>query len=139
MMWKEKYRIGIDNIDEQHEELFKRVSDFLQMVQSREDFNEKIEKIKDTMAFMQAYVVEHFDDEEVYQAKMNYPYILEHKEEHKKFKAAVGFYVEKLEKEGFTEEIIKEFGGKLMTWLIMHVAKEDVRIGEYISGQGGNL
>ena len=29
MMWKEKYRIGVDRIDEQHKELFDRVSNFI--------------------------------------------------------------------------------------------------------------
>ncbi|MDI9418646.1 MAG: hypothetical protein QM399_00480 [Bacillota bacterium] len=29
MMWKEKYRIGVEAIDNQHRELFQRVSDFL--------------------------------------------------------------------------------------------------------------
>ena len=26
MMWKEKYKIGVEHIDKQHEELFRRVS-----------------------------------------------------------------------------------------------------------------
>ncbi|HHX18374.1 MAG TPA: hemerythrin, partial [Clostridium sp.] len=27
MMWKDKYKIGVELIDKQHEELFRRVSD----------------------------------------------------------------------------------------------------------------
>ena len=137
MMWKEKYKIGIDLIDTQHEELFARVSGFIGVMQSKELWDTKIDKIKDTMNFMQEYVVKHFDDEEEYQEQMKYEYILQHKLEHKKFKSSVGVYVDRLNQEGFSEELVKEFGGKLMTWLIMHVAKEDVKIGEYMSKKGG--
>ena len=41
------------------------------------------------------------------------------------------------EKEGFNEEKIQEFGGKLMAWLIMHVGKMDQMIGEYAKSKGG--
>ena len=72
MMWKEKYKIGVDLIDE-HEELFRRVSDFTRIIRSEEDWNARIDKVKETMAFMKDYVIVHFKEEEDYQAKINYP------------------------------------------------------------------
>ena len=139
MMWKEKYKIGVPLIDEQHEELFKRVSDFLQKVQQKGLWEEKLEKVKETMDFMQEYVVVHFDDEEAYQEQVNYPDLEKHKLAHAKFKEAVGGYVSRLEQEGYSEELVQEFSGKLMTWLIMHVAASDQKIGQYVSQQGGEV
>lgn len=137
MMWKEKYKVGVTLIDQQHEELFKRVSEFIQTVQSKDDWEAKIEKVKETMVFMQEYVVIHFDEEEVYQEQINYPDIQKHKEAHAKFKEAIDNYVKLFNQEGFSEELVQEFSGKLMTWLIIHVAIMDQKIGEYVKSKGG--
>ncbi|CAK7086514.1 MULTISPECIES: bacteriohemerythrin [Tissierella] len=137
MMWKDKYKVGVELIDEQHKELFKRLSEFIQIVQSKSDWNERLDKVKETMEFMQEYVIFHFDDEEAYQEKINYPDIEIHKEAHRKFKEVINDYVKIFEQGGFTEEKIQEFSAKLMTWLIMHVGKMDQKIGEYANEKGG--
>ncbi|MGF7185854.1 hemerythrin [Desulfitispora alkaliphila] len=137
MMWKDKYKIGVPTIDQQHEELFNRVSAFIQKVNQEGDWEEKLEKVKETMAFMQEYVVFHFDDEEKYQEKINYPDLENHKEAHKKFKQAVNNYAKRLEQENYTQELVQEFSGKLMAWLIMHVAATDQKIGKYVQERGG--
>jgi len=79
MMWKEKYKIGVDLIDQQHEELFRRVSEFTRIIRSEENWDARIDKVKETMAFMKDYVVDHFNEEEAYQAKINYPELEAHK------------------------------------------------------------
>lgn len=137
MMWKDKYKIGIDEIDKQHEELFGRVSDFNQAIRSDEDWETRVNKVKETMAFMKDYIITHFNEEEAYQEEINYPYLEEHRDAHIKFKESVNNYVKIFEEEGFTEEKIQEFGGKLMTWLIMHVGNMDQKIGEYVKSKGG--
>jgi len=137
MMWKEKYKIGVDVIDKQHQELFKRVSEFLHAIQKKDQWENKMVKVKETLDFMKEYVIVHFADEEEYQEKIGYPYLEEHRDAHNKFKAGVFDYVDRFEREGFTEELVQEFGGKLMTWLIMHVAKMDQEIGNYVKSKGG--
>jgi len=139
MMWKDKYKISVGLIDQQHEELFNRVSTFIQTVQNKGVWEEKLDKVKETMAFMQDYVVVHFDDEEVYQAEINYPEIEQHKKAHVLFKEEIGKYVTLFEQEGYSEETVQEFSGKLMTWLIMHVAQMDQKIGEYVKNKGGQF
>ena len=139
MMWKEKYRVGADLIDTQHKELFHRVSNFIQTVQSPQPWEAKVEKVKETMAFMQDYVVVHFNDEERFQEKIGYPELERHRDIHARFREGVQGYVDRAAKEGFTEELIQEFGGKLMAWLIMHVAAEDQKIGAFLRSQGRQL
>lgn len=136
-MWKDKYAVGVELIDEQHKELFRRVSDFTQIIRSNENWNDKLEKVKETMSFMQEYVIVHFHDEEIYQEQINYPDIEAHKEAHSKFREGINNYVRLFKEEGFTEEKVQEFGGKLMTWLIMHVGKMDQKIGEYAKSKEG--
>lgn len=137
MMWKEKYRIGVDLIDNQHKELFNRLSEFIKIVQNDVAWEEKLDKVKETLNFMQEYVIFHFNDEEEYQEKINYPHMEEHKEAHAKFKEGINDYVEIFQEEGFTEEKMQELSAKLMTWLIMHVGVMDQKIGEYVRNQGG--
>jgi hemerythrin len=139
MMWKEKYKVGVKLIDEQHEELFKRVSDFTKIIRSKDHWEDREEKVKETMAFMEEYVVVHFNEEEVYQKEINYPEIENHKEAHAKFREGINNYVRIFQKEGLSEDKIQEFGGKLMTWLIMHVGKMDQKIGQYVNSKGGNI
>lgn len=137
MMWKEKYKVGVELIDEQHKELFGRLSEFIKHVQSDIAWEDKLDEVKETMEFMQAYVVTHFADEEVYQEEINYPHIEEHKKAHADFKEGINDYVKIFEEGGFTEEKMKEFSGKLMAWLIMHVGHMDQKIGEYVKSQEG--
>ncbi|UTW68874.1 hypothetical protein KHA80_16270 [Anaerobacillus sp. HL2] len=59
MMWKEKYKIGVPLIDQQHEELFKRVSTFIQTFR-RSKLEMKQKRVIETLDFMQDYVVVHF-------------------------------------------------------------------------------
>lgn len=138
-MWKEKYKIGVPLIDEQHKELFNRVSSFIQVVQNKDaSWDEKLQSIKDTMVFMQEYVVFHFEDEEAYQAEINYPGLEDHKKVHADFKAGVAECVQRIEEENYSQESVQDFSAKVMTWLIMHVAGVDQKIGEYVKDKGGN-
>ncbi|NLI57352.1 MAG: bacteriohemerythrin [Clostridium sp.] len=139
MMWKDKYKIGVELIDKQHEELFRRVSDFTRTIRGEEDWNARLDKVKETMLFMKDYVIDHFNEEEIYQEQINYPDIEIHKEAHAKFKEGIDNYVKIFEEEGFTEEKIQEFGGRLMAWLIMHVGNMDQKIGEYVKSKGGQI
>ncbi len=136
-MWKDSYKVGVELIDEQHKELFRRVSDFTKVIRSSDNWEDRLEKVKETLEFMQEYVVSHFHDEEVYQESIDYPGLEEHKIAHAKFKEGINEYVRLFEKEGLTENKIQEFGGKLMTWLIMHVGKMDQQIGAYARSKEG--
>jgi len=137
MMWKDRYKVGVNLIDQQHIELFRRVSDFTQAIRNEENWEDKLDKVKETLSFMQDYVIVHFDAEEAYQEEINYPGYKEHKAIHEDFKESINEYVRIFEEEGFDEDKIQQFGAKLMTWLIMHVGKMDQKIGEYVNNKGG--
>ena len=131
MLWKEKYRIGVPQIDEQHEELFKRVNDFVTTLRSEGEWNKKINKVNETLNFMKDYVVEHFRDEEQLQESIGYPDAQPHKLLHVNMVNYVVEISEKYENEGYKEELMQQFAGKLLAWLINHVAASDMKIAEY--------
>jgi hemerythrin len=81
---------------------------------------------------MGEYVVVHFDSEEEIQKKYNYSRYKEHFKTHEKFKDYVSNFKEKFEKGECDKDMIMEFSGRLLTWLISHVADDDQKIGDHI-------
>jgi hemerythrin len=142
MIWKEKYRIGVPLIDEQHQELFRRVTDFVKTLRSGDEWETKLSKVNETLAFMKDYVIIHFGDEEEFQKQIGYPGYDKHREIHQQMVKYVADVAERYEQEGYNEEIIQQFAGKLLAWLINHVAAMDLKIAEYANdpgrGEGGD-
>jgi len=132
MIWKEKYNVGNVLIDNQHKELFYRVTTFVETLRSKTAWDEKVEKVNETLDFMKVYVVNHFHDEEEYQRKVGYPQLNEHCKVHSEMVEYVVAISEQYEKEGCKEELLQQFGGKLLAWLINHVVAEDQKIAEYV-------
>lgn len=131
MLWKEKYKLGVKLIDEQHEELFKRVEDFVSILRSPKSQEEKEEKVAQTLEFMKAYVIIHFRDEEAYQKEIGYPEHEEHTQKHRDMVQYVAGIEAKYKKEGYNEQLLQQFGGRLLAWLINHVASEDIKIAAF--------
>ena len=140
MLWKDSYELGVPVIDAQHKELFRRVEPFLQVLRSETGWTEKIPKINETLDFMKMYVVEHFRDEEEYQKSVGYPGYEAHKELHNGMVNYVLEVLKKYEQSSHDEQLMQQFGGRLLAWLINHVAAEDQRIAEYAikKGMGGD-
>ncbi|HHY82968.1 MAG TPA: hemerythrin family protein [Clostridiales bacterium] len=136
MLWKESYEIGVPLIDAQHKELFRRVELFLQVLRSEVCWDEKVQKVNETLEFMKGYVVEHFRDEEEYQQSIGYPGYEAHKQLHTGMVEYVLEFSKKYEQSNNDEQLIQQFGGKLLAWLINHVAAEDQRIADYAKKKG---
>ncbi len=132
MVWKEQYAIGIETVDRQHKELFARVGDFLAAVRSATPWEEKLSKVKETIGFMQNYVVEHFNDEEAYQREIGYPDSERHRKIHEDFTVYVTECAQRFESEGYTKQGVQQFAGKLLAWLVNHVVAEDLKMAKYI-------
>ncbi|MFP4021076.1 MAG: hypothetical protein ACLFUK_05670 [Halanaerobium sp.] len=56
MIWKDEYKIGVELVDQQHKELFKRLGNFIQKVRSDKEESEKKEEVEKTLNFMGEYV-----------------------------------------------------------------------------------
>ncbi len=136
MLWKDIYELGVPAIDAQHKELFSRVEAFLQVLRSKESWEEKLPKINETLEFMKGYVVEHFHDEEEYQKKINYPKYEAHKQVHIGMVDYVLEVSKQFEESDNNENLMQQFGGKLLSWLINHVAAEDQQIADYAKKEG---
>ncbi len=78
--WDERYKLGVDVIDEQHEKLFSLVNRLYRL----EDKKNISQDIKDILHEFNDYINTHFKAEEEYMESIEYPQLQEHKEMHKK-------------------------------------------------------
>lgn len=137
MIWKEKYKIGVPQIDTQHEELFSRVTTFVETLRSDKEWDVKVASVNETLNFMKDYVVTHFRDEEAFQEKIGYPELDKHRKIHNDMVAYVGMISERCEKGDLSEILMQQFAGKLVTWLVNHVVADDQKIADYTGTRGG--
>ncbi|MDU7339179.1 MAG: hemerythrin family protein [Clostridium sp.] len=132
MLWKEKYMLGVPLIDEQHQELFRRVTDFVEIVRKPVPWEQKTERVSQTLEFMKDYVVTHFQDEENLQREVGYPELISHKKLHYEMVAYVLQISREYEENGYQEQLMQQFAGRLLAWLINHVASEDQQIANFV-------
>lgn len=134
MMWKDSYRLGVEQIDEQHMELFRMTEDLVNAVKD----GASVEVCQKALGFLKDYVIYHFRDEEAYQQSIHYCDSEAHKKEHRQFTQTVLNYEQRLTEHGFDTKIMKDLAGTVTAWLIYHVVDTDQKLvsGQKIDGAG---
>lgn len=129
----QEHTIGISEIDTQHQELLDRMDllrDYMRRGKSRD-------AIHDTLKFLEAYVVEHFDTEVKYMQRYHYPGILKHKKEHETFlKDFTAFKKQftSLQAQGeFTTFLGLDIVRKLNDWFTNHIYEVDKKMGAFLA------
>ena len=120
MEWKPSYSIGNTNIDNQHKDLIKIISDF------------KIDTpdIGRILAYLINYTGFHFSQEEAYMRQWGYPGLDEHIEIHRDLVSQLKEVLLKIKKGNHLTPI--EFYYFVTSWLNDHILGEDIKIKEYI-------
>lgn len=124
MLWKEHYKIGVETIDRQHQELFQITESLLTAVTQ----GAGAAVYEQSLAFLTRYVVEHFRDEEAYQSAIHYSGLPLHREEHAQFTRAIHAYAQRWEDSGHDPAVMKNLSGMTTAWLIYHVISADRNI-----------
>lgn len=127
IVWKDEYSVGVKVIDDQHKELFKRVNKLFDDVSKG-----NVTTVLETLDFLNSYVTYHFSAEEQLMAKANYPEIESHKNEHEWFKSEILSIREQVHKNGLGVSLTLKLNKLLVSWLINHVTKTDVKFAPYV-------
>ena len=123
MLWKESLRIGVDVVDEQHKELFRRTDELMKAIYV--SGAEQKQTCMDTVHFLKDYASKHFADEEAYQKSIKYKGFDAHKALHEKFVRTVLEHEKKMTESDFAPKDVKLFIGMLVAWLLYHISDAD--------------
>jgi len=128
--WKEKYVLGIGEIDKQHKGLVDLINRLFAAMQS----GAGKDVLEETLNGLVAYAGHHFMTEEILMGNYDFPDLDAHKMEHRKFSEEV---------ESFRKDFLSGNTGIsiqlisfLRDWLDQHICETDHRYGEYLRGQG---
>ncbi len=133
MEWKDELSVGIDIIDEQHKELFKRINDLVTAIKS----STCKYTIPEVIQFLEDYIVTHFSEEERYMMKFDYPEFSAHRTQHGIFmKNFIDLKkeLEKLEggKKRGSYELSVTTNQIVVDWILDHISKVDKKLGEFL-------
>lgn len=117
--WNERFKIGIESIDNQHKKLFEMIDNYYQSFKagkSKEGLAKLLEDLTDYTKF-------HFAFEEKYFKKYNYAGTEAHTKEHKGFISEI----EELKNRVKTHKMVLpvEVGNFLGEWLVEHISGSD--------------
>jgi len=131
IVWSDEMSVGVEWIDEQHKELFTRIN---RLLSGMGEVGSGAELTK-TMAFLEEYIVLHFDAEEEQMALYDYPFYREHKDAHEWLFKEVSEMAKELGAQGPSDELYMRAERTLVDWLLHHVRKTDMQLGSYLKGK----
>lgn len=131
MEWNNSLSVGVNSIDIQHQELIKKINNFLEVCNQAQGK----EKVKEVMEYVVDYCQRHFRDEESLMRVNKYPEYEAHKKIHNQFLAEAKELQKKLVVEGPTLTNMVTVNKKLVEWLINHINKVDKAFGTYLKNK----
>ncbi|WP_320174085.1 bacteriohemerythrin [Maridesulfovibrio sp.] len=128
--WNDSLNIGVKEIDEQHRGLVQMINEILEAF-AKGETDTAVDRM---LGQLHEYTVVHFNAEEKYMEKIEYPHIQEHRNSHARLKGSVkSLRAARFHYEEVTPDEIKEL---LSGWLLEHILREDYKIVKFIK-QGG--
>ena len=128
--WSDILSVGVDEMDNEHKELFKRINQLLSALLGRsKDYD-----LGEIVQFINEYIDFHFRDEEKLQAAYKYPKLEEHKKLHAIYEEYFREIEMKLKNDDFDAALLLEIQDKVVNWLLDHIARVDKQYGIYING-----
>lgn len=127
IVWKDDYGIGIEPIDNAHQEFF-RIVRRLFMIYHQKKSNQWV--AEEGIKFLKMYVMRHFQQEEEYMRSIGYKDIGRHAAQHEKMRSHI---VPRLERQlaahEYSSEAMEIFLNILTLWITRHILCHDKAIG----------
>ena len=123
--------IGVDQIDDEHRELFRLVGEVQDLLHDKWT-DDKFFEICDVVDRLKNYAAEHFRHEEEYMEQIGHPELALQREQHAQFCEKVN-EVDLRSAEGDQQAFIEDILSFLVKWLYRHIMGSDVLIGKLMS------
>ena len=126
--WTDDLLLGVELIDNQHREYFRRVNALFDALGGREPK----EALVATFEFLQEYVVEHFDAEQHIMAVHAFPGADEHMQQHEFFAGKVDAMREALTGEDGPAVVTEQVDSLLVAWFVKHIRRVDQELARHV-------
>lgn len=131
--WEKDLETGIALLDQQHKTFMKHANQFV--LRLRANRNQEEQAVKDEIAFLQQYILSHFQAEEAFMTDCDYAEFRMHQAEHKQLSFQVKAITTKMMAD-LSEASIMEFCNFIDAWLCSHIMKFDLEFARcYRAGQ----
>ncbi len=120
--WDSRLETGIELIDDQHKELFRRI-DRLEVAMYSGTGSAELTYL---VEYLVDYVVDHFAAEEKLLGEMNYPDLPKHIRQHEEFRLIVNEIVSSCRDKGADRYLAIEVDKKMRSWWENHILKLDM-------------
>jgi hemerythrin len=127
--WTERLAVGVEEIDAQHQELYRRVDGFLRALDQRRGRGE----VMPLVAYLEQYVRSHFAAEQQLMELSGYDGLGDHLAEHHWFEEEYRRLAERLALEGVTLDLAQALVWLLVGWLDYHLESTDRKLGAYLA------
>lgn len=128
IVWRDAYNVGVKKVDDQHQELVKRMNDFMDACAQQKGK----EKVVETLVFLKEYTLKHFSDEEDLMRDTKFAGYEAHRREHESFIGVIDDLLNRVRNHGLSILTTIQLNRILVDWLLNHIQKNDAKIGEYI-------
>jgi hemerythrin len=126
--WTDSLELGIDEIDDQHRELFRRGERLYHaMLQGEPGFAEQM------LASFRDFVLSHFEFEERWMRRAEFPSLEGHREAHRDFADRLHRVTVEYRRHGPTADVAESLHVWLEAWLREHIGGEDRSLGRWVT------
>jgi hemerythrin len=126
--WNDELAMNIEDIDNQHKELFSRLNALLAACATNQDKD----AVASYLSFLREYVAYHFAAEEREMLTHGYPGLAKHESEHVQFKNRVNQLYDSFLAHGVTIPILVAAISSSGEWLVNHIHKTDKALAAFL-------
>ncbi len=132
--WQESFSSNVKEFDEQHKKLFALGNQLLDVVHASRN-TDHYDDIMEALDELKEYTVYHFNAEEELMLTYNYPKLMSHKMQHKKFLGKVEELLSKdIDKNQV--DVTLELLTFLADWIQNHILVTDSQYGDFFNKHG---
>ncbi len=130
LTWDDNYIMGIEQLDHEHQQLFKMAFQILEKLQQRyTDDQYRLFILRESITYLHNYFETHVQQEEAYMRQIKYSEYAMHKALHDNFRRTILKKYENLVKHNeCKKEDIWDFIGTGIGWLLEHISTSDLAI-----------
>jgi hemerythrin len=128
LRWTRALAVGDPDIDDQHRELFRRAARLIAALREGDR-----REVVPTLAYLDSYVVHHFEGEERLMRDLGYEGLAAHAAAHREFRDEFAALARDLERKGPTPLVALTVHNWLSDWLRHHLGGVDLELARFLS------